>query len=155
MSRRRVLSFERVDEIMPDVERLLAGHETVGRWSLGQICNHLAMTFRGSVEGFPTLYPWAVRRLLGPILFRQLDRMGHMREGFKIPGDLTPKPGLDAVAEAEALRTAIRVYQEHTGPFAENPVLGRMDRRQWDRLQCIHSAHHLSFAVPVTVGVPT
>ena len=31
---RRTLSYESIDEIMPDVERLLAGHTTVGNWSL-------------------------------------------------------------------------------------------------------------------------
>ncbi|MFI5459648.1 MAG: DUF1569 domain-containing protein [Isosphaerales bacterium] len=45
MAGRRELSFASLDEVMPDVERLLAGHATVGQWSLGQICNHLATGF--------------------------------------------------------------------------------------------------------------
>ncbi len=44
---RRPLRFHSFDEIMPDVERLLAGHRTVGHWSLGQICHHLASTAPG------------------------------------------------------------------------------------------------------------
>ena len=48
---RRKLAFRRLEEIMPDVERLLVGHFTVGRWTLGQICDHLAASFRYSVEG--------------------------------------------------------------------------------------------------------
>ena len=43
---RRPLVFVRLDEVMPDVERLLAGHVTVGRWTLGQICNHLELALR-------------------------------------------------------------------------------------------------------------
>jgi hypothetical protein len=50
---RRRLSFRRLDEVMPDVDRLLIGHRAVGRWTLGQICNHLAASFRHSVAGFP------------------------------------------------------------------------------------------------------
>jgi hypothetical protein len=51
---------------MPDVQRLLAGHRTVGRWSLAQICNHLAASITWSVEGFPDRpAPWLVRVTLG------------------------------------------------------------------------------------------
>jgi hypothetical protein len=42
MAERRELTFASLDDVMPDVERLLAGHVTVGRWTLGQILNHLA-----------------------------------------------------------------------------------------------------------------
>ena len=44
---------------MPEVDRLLQGHRTVGNWSLGQICNHLAGSFIYSVEGFPAQGPLA------------------------------------------------------------------------------------------------
>ena len=39
---RRALSFTSLAEVMPEVDRLFQGHRTVGNWSLGQICNHLA-----------------------------------------------------------------------------------------------------------------
>ncbi len=37
-SGRRALRYESFDEVMPDVERLLERHDTVGKWSLAQIC---------------------------------------------------------------------------------------------------------------------
>jgi len=43
---RRTLRYESLDEVMPDVERLLEGHTTVGTWSLAQICRHLATVMR-------------------------------------------------------------------------------------------------------------
>jgi hypothetical protein len=49
--KRRQLAFASLDEVMPDVERLLTGHVTVGRWSLGQICNHLAAALRLTLRG--------------------------------------------------------------------------------------------------------
>jgi hypothetical protein len=59
MSHRRKLDFARLDDIVPDVERLLAGHRTVGNWSLAQMCRHLSDEFRYSIDGFPTrLLPW-------------------------------------------------------------------------------------------------
>jgi hypothetical protein len=30
---------------MPDVDRLLRGHTTLGSWSLGEICGHLTQAF--------------------------------------------------------------------------------------------------------------
>ena len=49
---RRVLSFDRIDQVMPEVHRLVPAHETVGNWSLGAICKHLEDSFNGSIEGF-------------------------------------------------------------------------------------------------------
>ena len=47
---RRTLSYGNLDDIMPDVERLLDGHTTVGNWSLAQMCQHLAAVMRRVVD---------------------------------------------------------------------------------------------------------
>jgi hypothetical protein len=40
---RRSLKFEQLDEVARDVESLLAGGcQSVGRWDLAQVCQHLA-----------------------------------------------------------------------------------------------------------------
>ena len=46
MPERRMLDFASMDEIMPDVERLLEGHSTAGQWTLAQILYHLATSIR-------------------------------------------------------------------------------------------------------------
>ena len=43
---RRSLRYQSFGEVMSDVERLLEGHDTVGNWSLAQICRHLAVVMR-------------------------------------------------------------------------------------------------------------
>ena len=53
MPERRRLAFDRIEDIMPDVDRLIAGHATVGRWSLGAICDHLARTINLSLDSPP------------------------------------------------------------------------------------------------------
>jgi Protein of unknown function (DUF1569) len=75
-----------------------------------------------------------------------------MTEGIKVPEAFLPKPGLDARAEADALRAALRFYAAHTGPLAEHPFFGRISRDEWTRLHCIHCAHHLSFVHPVSTS---
>jgi hypothetical protein len=148
MPGRRPLRFARLDEVTPDVEGLLRGHVTVGRWSLGQMCNHLALCIRLSMDGFPTTAPWIVRKTVG-VAFRQLMfRTGRIAEGVKVPRVYMPTPGLDASSESEALREQIARFRSFAGPLAAHPMFGRMTPEQWERFHCIHCAHHLSFAVP-------
>jgi uncharacterized protein DUF1569 len=150
-SDRRALSFERLDQVMPDVERLMQGYKTVGKWTLGQMCNHLGNTLRYSMEGFPgPKPPWLVRTLVAPMFFRKIMKTGEMGEGVKVPEVFLPKPGLDDRAEAEALRAAIALYLANDKPLADHPFFGPLTRDQWTRLHCIHCAHHLSFARPAT-----
>jgi len=151
MPARRELSFHSLNDVMPDVDRLLEGHETVGNWSLGQICNHLANAVQLSVEGIPFRFPWIVRAVVAPWVKGPIFRTGKMREGVKLPAKALPKPGLDARAEAEALRAALNYYARVTEPLANHPMFGAMSRAEWDRLHCIHCAHHLSFARPTLV----
>jgi hypothetical protein len=148
MPERRTLEFARLDDVMPEVDRLLAGYAPAGKWSLGQICNHLAETYRMSVEGFGVQAPWLVRSTLGRASMKKLFRERRMKEGIKVPEKFLPKPGMDDRAEAEALRASIAYYQGHPETRALHPFFGRMTGDDWDRLHLIHSAHHLSFAVP-------
>jgi hypothetical protein len=145
---RRPLKFETLGEVMPDVDRLLEGHTTVGNWTLGQICNHLSESVMYTIDGFPDKAPWVIRRTIGPILTRRMLRTNRMPEGVRTPKRYQPRPGVDARAEAEALRASLRLLASNPGPFAEHPFAGPLSRADWDRFHCVHFAHHLSFAVP-------
>src|SRR5437588_10401093 len=112
---RRKLRFASLAEVMPVVERLLAGHVTVGRWSLGQICNHLELAIRLSMDGVPVKFPWPVRRWFGPVARRLSFWLGWMPEGVPVPKVYLPRPGLDAAREPEALRTVIQRFASFTG----------------------------------------
>ena len=104
---RRPLHFDTLVEVMPDVDQLLRGHTTLGRWSLGQICNHLTGALIGSVEGYSVRAPWLLRMTVAPLMKRKLLESGRMREGIKLPEKVLPRPGLDARIEAEGLRGAL------------------------------------------------
>src|SRR4051794_1375320 len=96
---RRALRFASLDQVMPDVDRLLEGHTTVGRWSLGQICNHLAQTICYTVEGFPVKLPWLVRKTVGPLILRRILATERFPEGTKAPKQVLPSPEAEARAE--------------------------------------------------------
>ena len=148
MDGRRTLAFSSLAEVMPEVDRLLLGHRTVGNWTLGQICNHLSTAIISSIEGVPFRFPWIARKTVGPIFLRRILRTGKFPGGVKQPERFSPGPGVDARAEAEALRAAIRLFESHPGPFADHPLVDKVDRQTWERFNAIHCAHHLAFAVP-------
>jgi hypothetical protein len=148
---RRPLAFASLDEIMPDVERLLRGHTTVGTWSLGQICSHLAQGIHFTMDGFPpeAYPPWIIQQTLGRFLLWRILRTGRFTEGLKMPRKYEPAPGTDARAEAESLRAALQRFAAHTGPLVKHPMKGTtVSRDIWERFHCIHCAHHLTFVLP-------
>ncbi|MBV8381932.1 MAG: DUF1569 domain-containing protein [Planctomycetaceae bacterium] len=146
---RRSLHFVRLGEIMPDVDRLLEGHSTVGNWSLAQICRHLATAMRRVVD-LPASTPHDASQWVGEERKRQFFASGLGPEGLPTSPQLVPVEGLDEREEAEGLRRAIAHYEASPGPVVPHRLFGFLTREEWDRFHCIHCAHHLSFAVPAT-----
>jgi hypothetical protein len=150
-SARRLVTFASLDEVMPEVQRLLRGHTTVGNWSLGQICSHLAQGFHFTIDGFPpeTRLPWLVRQTFGRFILWLILRRGRFVNGMRMPRKWEPVPGVDARAEAESLRAALQRFTAYRGPLANHPLQGPVSRDVWERFHCIHCSHHLCFAVPL------
>lgn len=148
--KRRRLNFSSLDQVIPEVERLLRGHTTIGNWSLGQICNHLAQGIDNSIDGFPAAArpPWILQKTLGRFVLRRTLRTGVFMEGMRAPVECQPRAGVDATAELEALRKAVQRFLEYSGPLAEHPLSGPVKREVWERFHCIHCSHHLGFVVP-------
>ena len=150
MADRRDLTFTQLDDVMPDVMRLLAGHEVVGHWTLGQICHHLnvATTLTllddPATDAEPDAHPSFERRR------QRFFQAGRFPEGVVAPHpSLLPPEGLDDRAEAESLRGALTRFAAHSGTYRPHPMLGPLSRAEWERFHCMHAAHHLGFAVPV------
>jgi len=145
---RRTLGFASLDEVMPEVERLRQGHTTVGTWTLAQICRHLATVLR-RVADLPASTPRDPSQELGEERKREVLESGRLPEGLPAPPGVLPEGTLDEAEEAENLRRAIAYSQSSPGPVAPHRFFGPLTRDEWHRLQCIHCAHHLSFAIPV------
>jgi hypothetical protein len=144
---RRSLRFGSLDEVMPDVGRLLDGHTTVGNWSLAQICRHLATAMRRVVD-LPASTPHDLSQWVGEEQKRQVFELGSLPEGFPAPPQIVPLDTLGEHEEAEGLRQAIAHYKASSGPVIPHRLFGPLSKAEWDQLQLIHLAHHLSFAVP-------
>ncbi len=157
MPGRRELHFDRLADVIPEVKRLLAGHETLGNWSLAQICRHLSVALRLSTVA---AHRAARSPLADPVARaeqREANRANRalvldralIRRGLPTPSPaLDPPEGLDARDEADALRGAIEEFAAAPPSSVDHPLLGPLDPAEWERFHCVHCAHHLRFAVP-------
>jgi hypothetical protein len=151
---RRTLSYDSFDDVMPDVERLLEGHTTVGAWSLAQMCRHLATVTRRVVD-LPASTPADASQWVGEEQKRQVFESGRIPEGLPSPAEVQPPQNLEAREEAEGLRQAIAHFLASSGPVIPHRIFGPLTRDEWHRLARIHLAHHLSFAVPTADDRPS
>ncbi len=119
---RRLLRFESLDDIMPDVERLLEGHRTVGNWSLAQICRHLATVMRRVVD-LPASTPHDPSQRVSAERKREVFDSGMLPEGLQGPAEVMPAEYLGPREEAENLRDAIAHYKASPGPVIGAPVV--------------------------------
>jgi hypothetical protein len=146
---RRTLRFNSLDEVMADVDLLLRGNSTVGNWTLAQICRHLATVMRRVVD-LPASTPSDPSQWVSEKEKRAVLESGRLEEGIPTPAILLPDKELNERAEAEGLRAAIAHYKASSGPVIPHRIFGPLSKSEWDRLQCVHCAHHLSFAIPAS-----
>ncbi len=148
--RRRELRFNDLCEVMPEVERLRRGHRTIGRWTLAQVCRHLADSFDGSIDGFGVRNHRVMRWLFGRRALQRVFEGDSLGRGFTITESLNPPEECDEHDSAEALAQAIQRFAESNGPLRFHPFFGKLTPQEWERLHRIHCAHHLGFVLPET-----
>ena len=146
---RRSLRFESLQEALDDADEMaVRPHHMLGRWSLGQVCEHLARTIDASIDGFDSSWPRIVQVAVGPFA-RRLILHNALPAGFQIPasmrdqlvpGDVDTADALDRFARSIARTRKSRCEQPH-------PVFGPMNHGEWMQLHCRHAELHLSFAV--------
>lgn len=155
MATRRTLKFDTLADAVRDAEALLAkGYDKTGKWSLGQVCGHLANWLSYPLDGFPK-----VPLLLRPVLWMMKVMIGKRKlktyladRSFPagkptIPQSVPPATAEDADGVAK-LKAAVERFAAHTGPVKPSPLFGAMTKDTADGLQRVHCAHHLSFLVP-------
>lgn len=152
---RRTLTFNTLDEVLADVERLqVKGYTATGKWDLAQVCQHLAEWVRFPVQGFPKMNPvfglifWMLRKTVGrKKLEGYLANKSFPAGKPTMPATVFP-PGMAAQKATELLHASVVALQQHTGPVYPSPLFGAMTYDECVQMQLIHCAHHLSFLVP-------
>jgi hypothetical protein len=154
LSTRRKLVFATLDDVLRDVEHLLAvGYDRVGQWDLAQVCFHLTEWMRFAVEGLPKP-PFLIRIMLAvvrPTLGRRL-LLRALRDGMPSGRPTFPQtvaaPNGDASAAIAQIRAAAESFRNHSGDYFPSPVFGPLTRDEALRLQLRHCELHLSYLVP-------
>lgn len=150
------LRLNSLDEVIPECERLLkSGYEMTGRWTLGQMCNHVRLTMEANMNGYPrwmTTLGLPLRPFLRKLaLPRLMD--GRSIKGVKTAGMFVPPSGLDDSEEVRKLEACIEDFSRSASPLHAHPGFGRMSHDEFGRFHAAHAAHHLSFlTLPVSTA---
>ncbi len=156
---RRKLRFNSLEEVLDEAHRIAhAPHVAVGKWSAGQIFQHLAKAYLSSVDESKAKLPLPnrlVAKLLKPILLR-----------YGLPSGVQIEPISEVAAreflpaENVATEEGLRQLQEATRRLspeamtARHNLFGEMSPREWEMMHCRHAELHMGFLVPVSHKSP-
>ncbi|MCC9605333.1 DUF1569 domain-containing protein [Blastopirellula sp. JC732] len=151
-TKRRELSFENFDEVLIECRHLAdVGYHRVGKWNLGQICQHLAACMNQSIDGYKDPIPFwlpIVRPVVRMLYLPTILKGGAVSIRAKAPPSTLPSTNADdEIRMAELEQAMARVMQDDV-EFVESPVVGQLTKEEWRKLHLWHCQHHLSFLIP-------
>ncbi len=148
---RRDLSFQTMDDIVADAEKLVASStaRTIGNWPLDKLIMHLSKTVHNSIDGFESRAPLMIR-LIMPFFKSKIINAKELKPGINLPKAAIPVAYPEAGSLQEALDDLRRaVARTRTERMTVNhPAFGKMTHEEWNTLHLRHSEMHLSFALP-------
>lgn len=150
---RRHLRFNTPDELLADVQRLVAAEKTgtlrhTGNWTLGQTLGHLAFWVNTAYDGHPLKPPWFIKLILRLRKKRFLTR--GMPTGVRIPKVEGGTLATDALPVDEGLVRFTKAWDRMKSqpPTQPNIIFGPLTHDEWITLNLGHAALHLSFQHP-------
>ena len=155
MSARRNVHYSTLSEVVQDAEHLLGNHHTVGNWSFGQICQHLAKSMNASFDGFGFTAPWWARWLIAPFV-KNSFLTKPMKPGFKMPKTATALFPDESITPEEGLRQLQAAVERMSReiPTVPHPFLGKLASEEVIQAHLRHCELHMSFIVPSENGQP-
>jgi len=153
---RRRLRFATIDDLLADVEKIVAADKAgtlrrTGNWTPGQALGHIATWATFPYEGFPKKAhpPWFIRWLI------RMKKAKYLKEGMpagvRIPGIEGGTLATEILSTEEGARRLRAVLQRlKNGEPAkhESPAFGPMSLDERIALNLRHAELHLSFLHP-------
>jgi hypothetical protein len=149
---RRTLTFDTIDDVMEDINRIQAAQESgtlavCGQWTAGEILTHLSAWIEYGYEGYPMEpAPWIVRQGMKLFLMRILKN--GMEPGVKIPGVEGGTTGQIKVATETACQrylVALNRLASSEPVKYPSPAFGDLSQEKRVKLNLRHAELHLSF----------
>lgn len=148
-TQRRSVRYQSLSDIRADADRLAIGPvRTCGRWTYGQILQHLGDTVHCAFDGFGFQAPWWARTFIAPFM-KNSFLTKTMPAGFTLPkaaAKLLPGDVSTEQALANLHRALDRLEQD--APGAAHPFFGKLASQEWLLLTLRHCELHMSFAQP-------
>lgn len=153
---RRTLRFSAIDDVLAEVDRLVAAERggtlrCTGNWSAGQNFGHIAAWIEYGYEGFPMKPPpWLVRIMLRYIMKPRCMRSG-MRPGMRIPGAKDGTWGTEPMSTddgAKRLRAALMRLKNREPAKFHSPAFGQVSEDDRATMTLRHAELHLGFLHP-------
>jgi hypothetical protein len=153
VANRRILRFETIDQMLAEVDRLVAAEQTgrlkqLGNWTLGQTLGHLAGWSEFGYTRAPLNPPFFIRWILK--FMRKKFIHGPMPAGAKIPG----VPGGTLVTEPMSVEDGLNRFRsiiervKAEPPTVPSPALGMLTHEESIALNLRHAELHLGFYIP-------
>jgi Protein of unknown function (DUF1569) len=150
---RRKLTFDSIDQVLAEVDRLVEAERTgrlsqVGNWSLAQALGHLSTWAEYAYAGYPLKTPFFIKWILRSR--KQKFIHGPMRAGVKIPGVPGGTLATDPIRLEEGLGRMHRVMArlKSQAPTLVHPIFGPLSHDEWIAINLRHVELHLGFQVP-------
>jgi hypothetical protein len=133
------------------------GARREGKWSIGEVLEHLYLTYVGTAKGFRRCLEAAKPLASSPTLKHRMSialviGAGYMPSGRESPEVAKPrgmpveevaaKIGPQIAAMAEAIARCEDRYGARTR-LLDHPVLGPLTAQGWRRFHWVHGRHHL------------
>jgi len=137
-----------------------------GKWSVGQILEHLYLTYSGTAKGLERCLQEGKPLARSPMLKDRVRTLvvtgvGYMPEGRKAPERTTPRgmPAEEAMggiaSQIQAMDELITQCEVRFGKrtrLLDHPILGPLTARQWRKFHWVHGRHHVKQIVRLRSG---
>jgi len=152
---RRRLRYNSIDDLLADIDRIVASDKTgklrrTGNWTAGQAMGHLAAWVNYGFEGYPMKPPpWIIRFLIG--LKKKKYIHDAMDSGVHIPkvaGGTFATETMNTEEAAARLRKALTRLKAGEPAKFDSPAFGPMSYDDRIGLNLRHAELHLSFLHP-------
>lgn len=151
---RRSLRFRTINDVLADMDRIVAAEEAgtlrqSGNWTAGQAFGHIAAWMNYAYDGYPFKVPWFIRLILR-IRVRKYLRDG-LPTGVRIPkvkGGTYATQALSTEEGAAQLRRALARLAGDEPATYDNPAFGKASDEDRIALNLRHAELHLGFLQP-------
>ena len=153
--KRRRIRFDSFDDILRDADRISRADQVdqLGKWTAGQVFDHLAKSFDSSIRESKAVIPtW--RRVIARICKPFLLRFG-LPAGIQIASisevaarEFLPREGVSLEEGLREFKRSIIELSSHE-MSAKHNCFGKMSPQDWKRMHCRHAELHLSLLIPL------